>query len=434
MKLGLALGSLLLVAGWPHCRCSAAVQLASVIAAQTDGTDEVILTVGAPLASRPWLGCGYDVLAIDFAEAEQPLVASTFKKRWADANASWARMVDVRTWWKMNESQYAAEFNDLFRDTTNTTLFWTQWAEGQWAPTGGLPDPRNATAVSAWAAERAAFLQSMVVGNEVSNLEYYCFSNEEEDVGFPKKGYPGRGGNTSNFITYNRAVRNALDDLGGAVAAVKLVGTDFFPCESSLDGVKGEASIDSYDCHHYGPEGYTDFTEIIKPPLAISRAANKNFFLSEFGGPSCAGKLAADCHPSHPASGAPKTCKDSCAWFDTPDETQLGIVLAEKVLATINNGGQSTGYWCVSHNPPPFCLSFYPSVCIFVCLPVGARPRSDQHAVTTAATHASSGPSKIRWEVVHTGGSAAGMSARRAVHQQRWISCAAAARTTATAC
>ena len=46
----------------------------------------------------------------------------------------------------------------------------------------------------------------------------FCFSNEEEAV--PK-------GNTSNFITFNRAVRSALDDVGGAVAAVKLVGTDF---------------------------------------------------------------------------------------------------------------------------------------------------------------------------------------------------------------
>eukprot|EP01052_Picozoa_sp_SAG31_P057971 SAG31_NODE_17452_length_670_cov_0.872154_1_plen_61_part_01 len=51
-----------------------------------------------------------------------------------------AAQVDVRTWWKFNETQYAEEFNDLFRDKTKTTLFWTQWAEGQWEPTGGLPD------------------------------------------------------------------------------------------------------------------------------------------------------------------------------------------------------------------------------------------------------------------------------------------------------
>lgn len=131
-------------------------QRATAAAATTADTVDVgaTLTVGAPLSSRPWLGCGYDVVGIDFAQAEQPLVASTFKKRWADANASWARMVDVRTWWKFNESQYAIEFNRLFRDTTNTTLFWTQWGEGEWAPTGGLPNPRNATAVSAWAADR----------------------------------------------------------------------------------------------------------------------------------------------------------------------------------------------------------------------------------------------------------------------------------------
>ena len=125
----------------------------------------------------------------------------------------------------------------------------------------------------------AAFLQSMVVGNEVSNLEYYCFDNEEEDVNPDRPGWPGPNTtlDTSNFITYNRAVRKALDDIGGAVAAVKLVGTDFFPCQVSLDGVKDEASIDSYDCHHYGAEGYTDFAVVIKPPLAISHAANKKF-------------------------------------------------------------------------------------------------------------------------------------------------------------
>ena len=74
-----------------------------------------------------------------------------------------------------------------------------------------------------------------------------------------------------------------------------------------------------------------------------SVAADKNFFLSEFGGPSCGGKLAADCHEG--PSDAPHGCKDSCAWFDTPQEESLGLVLAEKVLATLNSGGQSTGYW-----------------------------------------------------------------------------------------
>ena len=58
----------------------------------------------------------------------------------------------------------------------------------------------------------------MVVDNDVSNLEYYCFSNEEEQV--PK-------GNQTNFIIYNRAVRHALDAAGGKVKDIKLVGNDF---------------------------------------------------------------------------------------------------------------------------------------------------------------------------------------------------------------
>jgi hypothetical protein len=183
-----------------------------------------VLTIGQRLKSRPWLGVGYDVLAFDFEQAQQPLVAATFKKRWTDANASWARMVDPSTFWDFNTSRFVKDYAALFRDTTNTSLFWTQWAEGQWQPTGGLPNPGNVTAVAAWAGDRAAFVSSLVVAGNVSNLEYYCFSNEEEDVG-PGKGWPGPQGNTSNFITYNRAVRKALDDIGGAVGAVKLVGT-----------------------------------------------------------------------------------------------------------------------------------------------------------------------------------------------------------------
>ena len=307
---------------------------------RSNSTDGLKVHVGAPLNFRPWLGVGYDVLAFDFKQAQQPLVAATFKKRWTDANASWARMVDPSTFWDFNTTRFVKDYAALFRDTTNTSLFWTQWAEGQWQPTAGLPNPGNSTAVAEWAGDRAEFISSLVVAGNVSNLEYYCFSNEEEDVG-PSKGWPGPNGNTSNFITYNRAVRKALDDIGGAVGAVKLVGTDFFPCKISLDGVQDEASIDSYDCHHYGDEGYDDFTSVLAPPLKISHAADKNFFLSEFGGPSCGGKN----HSEGCPSGAPKGCKDSCAWFDTPDETQLGMVLAEKVLATINSGGQSTGYW-----------------------------------------------------------------------------------------
>jgi hypothetical protein len=169
-----------------------ALQDALHLTNEENGDNAVVLNVTGMAGYRPFLGVGYDVLGFDFEQGAQPLVLSTFKKRWADANASWARMVNPTAFWTYNTSRFVADYASLFRDTTNTTLFWTQWAQGQWLPTGSLPDPDNATAVSSWAAARAQFVDSLVTDGQITNLRYYCFSNEEESV--PK-------GNTANFIT-----------------------------------------------------------------------------------------------------------------------------------------------------------------------------------------------------------------------------------------
>ena len=76
----------------------------------------------------------------------------------------------LAAFWDFNSSRFIADYASLFRDTTNTTLFWTQWAQGQWAPTGALPEPGNATALGLWAASRAEFVRSLVVDGGVSNL------------------------------------------------------------------------------------------------------------------------------------------------------------------------------------------------------------------------------------------------------------------------
>ena len=91
LALVLAAGSL---ADRVHAAAAPGVQPSS------DGSAAVVLSVAAQAESyRPFLGVGYDVLGFDFEQGAQPLVLSTFKKRWADANASWARMVNPTTFW-----------------------------------------------------------------------------------------------------------------------------------------------------------------------------------------------------------------------------------------------------------------------------------------------------------------------------------------------
>jgi hypothetical protein len=162
-------------------QCGAGVVAATV-------SDGVSIMVGDPLPSRPWRGVGYNVLNFDFEEAEQPAVAQAFRKRWADANASWARVVDPTGFWDFNVTRFAREFAPLFRDVTNTALYWTEFHPA-------LPDPGNASALAAWAAGRVEFIGSLVVDGGATNLRYYCFSNEEENV--PKS-------NTTNWIMYVR--------------------------------------------------------------------------------------------------------------------------------------------------------------------------------------------------------------------------------------
>jgi hypothetical protein len=207
------------------------------------------------------MGVGYNVLNFDFAQAEQPLVHATFRKRWTDANASWSRMVDPVGFWNFNITTFLP-FGQLFRDTTMATLYWTQFHSV-------LPPLADATAVKLWAESKAAFLSTIVADNDISNLEYYCFSNEEEGI-VPR-------GNATAWILYNNAIRAALDASDSATKNVKLVGTDFYSCDTALQNISEVASVDSYSCHHYGAEGYTDMMPVLAPAIKVSHAQKKKF-------------------------------------------------------------------------------------------------------------------------------------------------------------
>eukprot|EP00040_Diaphanoeca_grandis_P029553 m.173244 g.173244 ORF g.173244 m.173244 type:complete len:553 (+) comp31718_c0_seq1:121-1779(+) len=293
-----------------------AVMACVPVSTQLGTSSNVTIDVHNAMNVRPWLGAGYNVLNFDFgADSMSGLARDTFFKRWVDANASWARMVEPvpGSFWDFNETTWLP-YGQLFRDVTHTTLYWTEFHPV-------LPNPDNTTALHAWARDNVVFLETLVVGHNMSNLEYFCFTNEEE-------GLNPRGNNTA-WIAYAEAMRAALDVQGGAVANIKLVGTDYYPCDSAINGIANISAIDSYCCHNYGADEYASMQTIITTPVEIAHAHNKNFFLGEFGG------------PHQPRS----WCNDACEWWDTPAEADAGIILAEKVLATINIGGQATGYW-----------------------------------------------------------------------------------------
>jgi hypothetical protein len=117
----------------------------------------------------------------------------------------------------------------------NINRYWTEFHPV-------LPNPDNTTALHAWARDNVVFLETLVVGHNMSNLEYFCFTNEEE-------GLNPRGNNTA-WIAYAEAMRAALDVQGGAVANIKLVGTDYYPCDSAINGIANISAIDSYCCHN----------------------------------------------------------------------------------------------------------------------------------------------------------------------------------------
>jgi hypothetical protein len=220
-------------------------------------------------------------------------------------------MVDPQTaFWDFNLTTWVW-YGEVFRDLTNTTLYWTLFHPN-------TPDPDNGTAVAAWATAKANFIHTVAVDHSMANLKYFCFANEEENA------Y-----NKTAWTAYAVAVRAALDAVGGATAAVQLVGTDYFPCSTALDWVQNVSAVAAYSCHNYGGDEYAAMQSVLQPAVAISHAHAKPFFLAEFGGPS-------QPRPS---------CHDACEWWDTPAELNAGLVLAEKVLATINLGGQATGYW-----------------------------------------------------------------------------------------
>lgn len=124
----------------------------------------------------------------------------------------------------------------------------------------------NASAVAQWAGVEASFLGTLVNsggGGGMPNLQYYCFSNEEEGI-VPR-------GNVTEWLTLNKALRRAMDDAGGATARVVLVGTDFYDCSTAFDGLTGEGSVGAYSCHHYGAEGYDGMASVLAPAVCDSR-------------------------------------------------------------------------------------------------------------------------------------------------------------------
>jgi hypothetical protein len=274
-----------------------------------------VTIVGGDQTPYTWGGVGFNVVNFDFPQDDtQGRVEATFLKRWADSNASFARLVHPVGF--MNFTlEHAVPFVAFMQNTTNTSMYLTSFHQ----PTPAWPPEANfSTALAEFSKQQVDFVSSLVVDHNLTNIQYYCFSNEMENA------Y-----NHSAWLAYNDAIHAEQQARGGTVSAVHLVGSDH-GCDD-LEWVGTSSAVDVLCCHSYSDDGYRGTVDLLKPAVNVAHAVKKPLILGEFGG---------NAQTSGP-------CKGSCSWWNAPSrfiETG-GQVLAAKIFAAVSEGAFSAAYW-----------------------------------------------------------------------------------------
>lgn len=251
------------------------------------------------------------------------------RKRWRELGASFARVTHQ---WQPDHFDALAQ-HALELKATGTTILLTTWDPPRTAP----GEERKA-----YAGRVGAMLEELVRGRGATNVRYYCMTNELTlgPWGALRTDMP-------TFRDYHQAI---YDDLRARRLDIGLLATDASPVDSWPTVEWAAANMDGitavYGGHHYindfgldDTAFYPWFLEKTRWASGIAAARNKRFILGEFGAK----------HWQGPKVDGSEW--DACHYFDTPLEAWVGIQVAEAVIAAINAGVQSMGYWTFADFP-----------------------------------------------------------------------------------
>jgi hypothetical protein len=291
-------------------------------------------------AQQEFIGVGFHLESFHQEQSAVDL-AQVYWKRWRELNPSFARFSHDLGW---NLTAVLPTLRVLQHDT-NTTMYATTWN-----PTdcGGVDAAVNSSCLEAFAAAAARDIAAAVgAGGGLSNLRYYCFTNEMS---------LGTWGaflqHRDTWATYQRALRSAFDGAGldvGLLAtdASGIVNWDTIEWAAGAQGVDDVTGV--YGGHHYyNDHGVHDDSFALwlqmtaAPAMAAARARGKQLIVGETGAEQWAHGNGGDKHRYGFENW------DGCFWFDQPDEPWLGIQLAEAAIAFMRSGVAAVGFWTYS--------------------------------------------------------------------------------------
>ncbi|MBN1394630.1 MAG: hypothetical protein JW959_06375 [Pirellulales bacterium] len=312
---------------------------------QSPGTvwfDDFVLVRETKGASRPDSGSAERTIVIRGDEIVQPRFGGvgyqTFithnyakqhfdqvvGKRWRELNPSFARVIHLR---KRPPKKFDEDASRLaFLKTTGTEVY---------VVTDNAPDTENADQRNAYAKEIVDELECLVRQRGLTNIRYYCMSNE-----MSLRGWARMVGDMPKFKDYHRAL---FEELRARNLRVELLATDASPCAYWNTMHWAARNMDQYTGvyggHHYISEFdlqdekfYAWFLLKMKWAVEMAKAKNKDFILGEFGAKQDGRTIDG-------------VIMDRCVYWDTPLEPAVPIQVAEAAVAAVNAGAYAMCYW-----------------------------------------------------------------------------------------
>lgn len=280
-------------------------------------------------------------------------------KRWRELNPSFARLNDSSGWDRAMMDQ-AAEHMQRMKDT-GTELYLTTWDP---------PDVPEGEARAAYARKVVDRLAYLVRQRGLTNIHYYCMTNELSLGGWGKL-----ADDLPTFKSYHQALSDALRERG---LDIELLASDASPLEwwwtiewatKNMDDITGV-----YGGHHYIndylPEDerfYPRFLSKLEYGVGLARGKGKNFILGEFGAKQDGRTIGG-------------VERDVCIYWDTPEEPVAGVQLSEAAIAAMNAGVYAMGYWTFMDFPDDYSPRYVNKWGLFRCSGADRSTRAPYYA------------------------------------------------------
>ena len=263
----------------------------------------------------------------------QPRWTRLIYKRWRELNPSFVRMTHRYEWDQTMLDQMAAHL--LRMKETGAEAYITTWDP---------PKTQNDAERRAFARRIADHSEYLIRDKGLTNIHYYCMTNELT---------LGEWGSLVKDLPLFKAYHQALyDEFKARKIPVGLVATDASPQSywwTNEWAAQNMDDITAIYCGHHYVDGhelgdvkfYSWFQNELSKVVAVARGKGKSFILGEFGSKQ-EGRV------------IDGVKRDTCVYWDTPQEPLVTLQLAEMTLASLNSGVYALGYWTFMDFPDDY--------------------------------------------------------------------------------